>query len=553
MEYFTPVQNLLAQADNNPNRVFLHQPVNRQWQEFTWADVEHQSRSIAAGLREQGFEQGSKIGILSKNCAQWVITDLAIMMAGMISVPIYPTANQTTIDYIIKHTGLKAVFVGKLDEQEEAEQAITDDVLSIAFPYPTIKTKTTFDTWLKQYPPLVDIHQPAIDDVATIVYTSGSTGIPKGVVLTHKNWASAAQHTAASFNVSASDRVISYLPLAHIVERSLAAVSLSAGYQVFFSESVDTFIDDLQFAKPTLFGSVPRLWTIFQSKVLTKISQRKLNILLPIPIIGGLVSNKIRTGLGLQHCARFVSGTAPIPSALLHWYDKLNMPISEAWGMTETSSMSCINMPYLKQNISTIGKPIPCVEMKLSGEGEILIRGEAVFTEYYLNPEATNESFVNGWFRTGDCAEINANGAYKIIGRIKDKFKTSKGKYVAPVPLESALSVNTDIEQVCVVGSGLKQPVALIVINESLNRKSSEVNTNLQHTLQSINSQLESHEKIDCLLVCKDSWSIANELLTPTMKIKRNVIESKYTQLIPDSIANFIIWEEDLIQHLNSE
>jgi len=263
-----------------------------------------------------------------------------------------------------------------------------------------------------------------------------------------------------------------------------------------------------------------------------------------------LVAKKVRTALGLQNCTRFASGTAPIPSTLLQWYDKLNMPISEAWGMTETSSMSCINMPYSKQNISTIGSPLPCVEMKLSDQGEILIKGEAVFNEYYLSPEATNDSFVNGWFRTGDCAEVDAKGVYKIIGRIKDKFKTSKGKYVTPVPIECSLSVNTDIEQICVIGSGLKQPIALIVINANINRKSDGVNNRLLHTLQSVNNLLESHQKLDCLLVCKEPWSIANELLTPTMKIKRNVIENKYTQLVPDTISDGILWEEDFV-HLS--
>lgn len=546
MEYSTPLQNFLNHSASQPNKVFLHQPVNRQWQEFTWQEVETQARCIANALKSQGYEKGSNIGILSKNCAHWIITDLAIMMAGMITVPIYPTANRKTIGYVVEHANLKAIFVGKLDDLTEAEAAISEDVLSIAFPYPTISAKESYSSWLEHYPPLDEIHQPAIDDLATIVYTSGSTGLPKGVVLTHKNWASAAKCTAEIFNISNNDRILSYLPLAHIVERSGEAIALYTGEEVFFVESLDTFIEDLQYAKPTLFVSVPRLWTIFQTQILAKLPQRKLDFLLAIPIIGKLVAKKIRTGLGVQCARAFGSGTAPIPSSLLNWYEKIGMPISEGWGMTETSSLSCINMPFASENLGTIGRPVDCVEMKLSDVGEILIRGDAVFGEYYLNPEATEESFIDGWFRTGDCAEVSADGVYKITGRIKDKFKTSKGKYVTPVPIESALSADTDIGQVCLVGSGLTQPVALVVLNETIARKDSEVATRLVQTLQEVNATLETHEKIDHIIICKDVWSVENDLVTPTMKIKRNLVEAKYSELVARKLQGEVIWEEDI-------
>ena len=551
MQYLTPLQNLLNHSAQHPHNTFLHQPVNGQWQQFTWQAIEQQARIIAAGLQASGYQAGDNIGILSKNCAHWVITDLAIMMAGMISVPIYSTANRQTISYIIEHAQLKAIFVGKLDEISEAEAAIQPEVLRIAFPYPTIKADTTLAEWLQLFPALIDIHLPGIDDIASIVYTSGSTGNPKGVVLTHKNWVSAAQSTAALCDITKDDRAMCYLPLAHIVERSNIAIGLHVGNQLFFTESLNTFIADLQHAKPTIFGSVPRLWKIFQSQILLKLSQRKLNLLLALPIIGQKIAKKIRTGLGLQYVEKFASGSAPISLALLHWFEKIGINISEGWGMSESSSLSCINYPYSHNNLGTIGHALDCIEMRLSAENEILIKGDAVFSEYYLDPNNTKEAFVDGWFRTGDCAELTANGAYKIIGRIKDKFKTAKGKYVAPVPIENLFSSNTCINQVCLVGSGLPQPIALVVLDDTLTAnttsKSKQIATKLQDTLSFVNNKLESHQKVSHIIICHDIWSIDNELLTPTMKIKRNKIEQKYDDLVNQTLDGEVIWQIELV------
>lgn len=543
MQYLTPVENLLRNAADYSEKVFLHQPINGQWHEFTWADVEQQARCIATGLQAQGYKQGAKIGILSKNCAHWVIADLAIMMAGMISVPIYVTANRTTISYVIKHADIKAIFVGKLDDMVEAEAAIHHNVLRIALPYPTIVAQVHFSDWLAEHLPLIDIHHPEISEVATLVYTSGSTGTPKGVVLTHKNMAAVAQCLTTTFNVSKHDRVMSYLPLAHIVERSNACVALYSALEVYFVESLDSFVGDLHYAKPSSFISVPRLWTIFQVNVLSKISAHKLQVLLKVPFIGRMVAKKIRTALGLQCSRWFVSGTAPIPLALLQWYQKLGIEISEGWGMTETAGASCVSYPFEQQYLGSIGKPLACVEMKLSEENEILIRGDAVFSEYYLDSKSTDDAFVDGWFYTGDCAQVDGQGIYTIIGRIKDKFKTSKGKYVAPVPIESLLCTNTDIEQVCVIGSGLKQPVALIVLKLSMTNQNSDIEKELLCTLQWVNNQLESHQKIDYLFICQEAWTIENDLITPTLKIKRNAIEQKFSALVGKELNGDIIWQ----------
>ncbi|WP_371372621.1 AMP-binding protein [Thalassotalea aquiviva] len=534
MHYLTGLESFIKNSQAYPYKPYLHQPINGQWQTLTFSEVEQQARCIASGLLAQGFEVGDKIGILSKNCAQWFIADLAIMMAGMISVPIYATAGKKTISYVVNHSQMKAIFVGKLDELNPAEQGLPKDLLTISFPYPSLETEQKWDEWLEQYPPVSHLHQASLDDCMSIVYTSGTTGEPKGAVISYKNLASAAYHTAHVIAQNNQDRVLSYLPLAHITERCVVeATSFCSGAQVFFVESLDSFLDDLKHASPTIFLSVPRLWAKFHAQILQRLPQKKLNILLKIPFLGRLIAAVIRKNLGLSKTKIFASGSAPISKSLLTWYHKIGIDICEGWGMTETSGLSCGNIPYQLERMGTIGEPIPCVKMKLSEQQEILIKGDSVFKQYYLKPGITEKSFQDGWFKTGDLGRQRSDGAYEIIGRVKEQFKTSKGKYVSPVPIEGKLGQNGHIEQVCIMGSGLKQPVALVVLGESVNRQSNDVLKSLDKTLSEVNKELERHQKVDFIFVCKEPWSIENDMLTPTLKLKRDQIEAHYSALLP--------------------
>jgi long-subunit acyl-CoA synthetase (AMP-forming) len=518
------------------------------WRTLTWAQVDDQARRIASGLLAQGLQAGDRVAILAKNSAEWFIADIAIMMAGMISVPIYSTAGESTIRHVLSHSGAKAIFLGKLDSTAAAAEAIAADQLTIAFPYPTAPAKEQWNDWLERYPPLQEIHQPRADDLFTLVYTSGSTGLPKGVVLSHDNVASSSYSATRLLEGDAGDqRIVSYLPLAHITERCV--VELPSLYQVadiYFTESLATFVDDVRHAQPTLFVSVPRLWAKFQAQILSQMPDQKLRRLLKIPIVNGMVKRKIRKGLGFEQTRRFGSGSAPISPSILEWYARLGIEISEGWGMTETSGLSCGNNPFDRSRLGTIGVPVACVDMKLSDAGEVLIRGAAVFKEYYNNPEATAEVFVDGWFRTGDRAEVRADGAWKIIGRVKEQFKTAKGKYVAPVPIESLFGSNPDIEQVCVLGSGRKQPLAVVVLSEAAAARKGEVQRRLQTTLEKINGQLESHQHLDHIIVAQAPWSVENELLTPTMKLKRDQIEDRFRQYLERSLPSPVVWETEL-------
>ncbi len=544
MNDLLPLAQFSANVQLKPDAPYLHQPVDGELKTFTWAEVDQQARCIANALLALEVSTGDRIGILSKNCAEWFIADLAIMMAGLISVPIYHTANRDTISYILEDSDCKAVFVGKLDGMEEAEAALNESIPRIIFPYPSLTGQYSWDKVLS-HPPLESIHQANEQDMMSIVYTSGSTGNPKGVVLEHQNLKAAASSAVSLLDVTSEQRLMSYLPLAHITERALIeTLSFYAACQIFFVESLESFITDVKRCDPNSFISVPRLWNKFQSEILTKIPDKKLQIMLKIPFLGKVVAKKIRAGLGLNSTTLFGSGTAPISPSVLRWYERIGVPISEGWGMTETTGLSCSNQPFNSQSIGTIGRPLDCVEMKIGENSEIMIRGEAVFKEYYKNPVATAKSFTDGWFHTGDMGEVTADGDFKIIGRVKEQFKSAKGKYVAPAPIENYLGRNNDIEQVCVMGEGRKQPIALVVLGQQSVRGSTEINNSLSKTLHIVNKKLEKHQKIDHIIVLKEEWTVENNLLTPTLKIKRSDIEAKFKHFLEMDIATPIYWEE---------
>ncbi|WP_422133206.1 AMP-binding protein [Endozoicomonas sp. ALD040] len=543
----TPLAQMQLNVARHPDKVWLNQPDNRQWTSYTWGEADEQARKIAQGLLSNGISKGDKVAIIAKNSAEWYIADLAIMMAGLISVPIYPTAGADNIKYVLEHSNAKAIFVGKLDSTEALSEAMPDDFLSISFPYPTLDCKEQWLDWLNNYEPLKTLHNPDIDDLFSIIYTSGSTGLAKGVMISQRNVASSAMAGGEKFLTGQERRVMSYLPLAHITERCVVELpSIYYSAEIFFVESLDTFVDDVRYARPTAFLSVPRLWTKFQSQILAKMPNKKLQTLLKIPIIGKLVAKKIRTALGLQEAKIFGSGSAPISPEVLKWFQKLGIRISEGWGMTETSGLSCSNIPFKPDDIGTIGSPQSCVEMSLSEQGEVLIRGEAVFKSYYNNPEATDAAFENGWFKTGDKAEITSEGSWKIIGRVKEQFKTSKGKYVSPVPIESSLGRNPDIEQVCVMGIGRKQPIAMIVLGEGASKDRDQQKEQLVSTMTSVNNELEAHEKLDHIIVAKTTWSIENEMLTPTLKLKRDELEKEYGHFLTLKHDSEVIFEEEI-------
>lgn len=534
-------------AEKVPDRIFLQQPVSGELRTYTWRQSADEMRRMASALRAMGLQSGDKVAILAKNSAEWILADAAIACAGMISVPIYPTAGVETISYVIEHSEASAVIVGKLDDPSVAAAAIPASLPTIAMPYPISGCTHEWRSLVDENEPLEALHEPQPGDVMTILYTSGSTGKPKGVVISYGAYCYASKVSASTMDLVAEDRLISYLPLAHITERTCAAgPAIYVGATCSFTESLETFKNDLDRARPTVFLSVPRLWVKFQSAVHSKIPPARLKTLLAIPIIGKRVAKKIREELGFGSCRSFGSGTAPISEATLEWYRKLGIEISEGWGMSETSGLASANSPFERSRLGSIGGPIEGTEIKLSEAGEILLRSPGLFSGYFKQPDLTREVFTDdGFFRTGDKAEWNeATQAFSITGRVKDIFKSAKGKYVVPVPIESKLSADPLLEQICVMGSGLPAPVAVVVLAENAHSMPREnIEAQLKATLDDVNSHLESHERLACATIVNDEWTTENGMLTPTLKIKRDVLEDRYRSLIGEQRAAQVVWE----------
>ncbi|MDJ0698711.1 MAG: AMP-binding protein [Woeseiaceae bacterium] len=538
---------LLDWARRTPDRLFLSQPVDGELRDRSWKQAADEARRMASALSGIGLQPGDKVAILAKNSAEWVLADLAIAMAGMISVPVYPTAGADTIAYVLGHSEASAVFVGKLDDPAVAIEAIPGSLPSIAFPYEIEGCDYRWDSLVGRYPPLEVVSDPLPEDVMTILYTSGSTGTPKGVVLSFGAYCYASRETAVAMELTPDDRLFSYLPLAHITERTCCAgPAIYIGTSMGYTESLETFTSDLKQARPTAFLSVPRLWVKFQSGVHAKIPPARLKFLLALPVIGKVVAKKIREELGFGSCDRFGSGAAPISPSTLEWFHRIGIEISEGWGMSETSGLATANSPFDRERIGTIGVPLNGTEVRLSDEGEILLRSPGLFSGYYKNKELSREVFTDdGFFRTGDKAEwIESTSAYRITGRVKDIFKSAKGKYVMPVPIESRLSANPLLEQLCVMGSGLRAPVVVIVLSEAARHlPESDVESRIQATLEEVNGNLESHERLAHAFIANEEWTAGNGLLTPTLKLKRNVLEEKYRELISGTHDTQVVWE----------
>jgi len=553
----THVHYLLHWEKQLPQKdVFVQPLANGNAVHYTWSEVAQQVRSMASYLQSLNLPEKSAIAIYGKNSAHWLMADLAIWMSGHISVPLYPTLNAEGAAYVLNHSEAKLLFIGKLDGKadswNEVKTIIPQDLACVRLALSPEFDAPQWNDIVQSVAPLENPVLPKKNDLATIVYTSGSTGVPKGVMQSFATLLSAARELRLTYQVTTSDRALSYLPLAHVAERIFIQSSLMVcGFTVYFANSIETFVEDLNRAKPTLFFSVPRLWTKFYLGVNEKIPLHIQKVLFKIPVLGKLVKKKLLTKLGLNHVRYAFTAAAPLPTDIILWYRNLGLELLEVYGMTENCGYS--HVTRVGQFASGyVGHAQPKVECKIDENGEILVKSPGTMLGYYKNPEKTAEDMTeDGFLRTGDLGEIDAEGRLKITGRIKDIFKTSKGKYIMPVPTEQKIGNQALIESVCIGGSSQPQPVAFIMLAEDIrnslkqNPKRDEIENTLKALRLKINEELEAHAKISFFVVVNEPWTMENDLLTPTMKIKRNKIESHYEPFL-DAWAQQkkeVVWE----------
>ncbi|WP_321283203.1 AMP-binding protein [uncultured Vibrio sp.] len=547
-----PNEMILKWASERPNEVYLKQIINREFVEFTYADVADQALKLVSALRRLGIQPGDKVALISKNCAEWFICDLAMMLGDYVSVPIFPTAGADTIEYCLTHSGSKAIICGKLDDAKATQQVINDmgNLVSIALPYNTAPMcQHQYAELIANEVPSVERPQHYDDKLMSLVYTSGTSGLPKGAMLTYGAFSWSVQQLINHIGIQPNDRLFSYLPLAHITERVyIFGSSIMGGVPTAFPESLDTFIEDVKMHRPTLFISVPRLWTLFQQRIQDKLPQKSLNILLKIPLVNSLIKKKLAVGLGLDQARVLGCGSAPVSPALLKWYHSVGLNITEAWGMTESFAYSTLNYPFRADKIGSVGNAGPGIELKIANDSEIMVRGKGLFSGYYKNDIATQESFDSeGWLHTGDIGAIDADGYLTIQGRKKDTFKTAKGKFVSPVPIEKKLFEYSRIEMMCLIGLGLPGPILLVVPHDFPHFDKQRYERSTRKVIDRMNQELASHEQIKGVLMIKEPWTIENGILTPTLKIKRHVLEQKYHELGHDwPKGQLVLWEEDL-------
>jgi long-chain acyl-CoA synthetase len=531
----------------HPERVFLRQPFAGTFRELSFGAAGEEARRLAAALRALGHRPGDRVGIYSKNCYHWILADLAILMCGCVSVPYYPTLNPDALREVVELSDLKSLFIGKLDAWDDRARALPSTLLKIAFPhYPgnaRVEGCLEWDTLKREHAPLEDAHRPSADEAFTIIFTSGTTGAPKGVVLTYESPRQVALHERRQpvYEIfeGAAERLFSYLPLNHVAERFAAEITgILAGSSISFGESIESFAENLRAVQPTLFFAVPRIWTKMQDGVLARIDAKLLQRLLRLPLIGALLRHKLRTLLGLGSARVLISGAAPLPRATLDWFAALGIQIQEVYGMTEVGGGITFNARG-EIRPGTVGKPLAGAEVKIDAEsGEVLLRAPWMMREYFRNPDKTAEVVRDGFIHSGDRGRMDDEGNLVIVGRVSEAFKTAKGKFVVPSAIEARFAASPYVEQVIVTGRGLVQPIALVCLGGAARGVAREkLEHNLRATLEQVNAAVDKHERVQALVVLAESFSVDNGMLTPTLKLRRHVIDERYE-------AQYASWSE---------
>ena len=555
---------------------------NGEWRRYSIQEYVNTTNIISFALIKIGIKKNDKVAIISSNRPEWNILDMAIQKVGAITVPIYPTISKDDYKIIINNCEAKLAIIEGLSVLSKIEE-IRPEIPSIEHIYTFVKRSEQYPIW----DDLISLGKENVDfeelerressilpsDCATIIYTSGTTGIPKGVMLSHSNILGQIENLRQTPSKD-STRALSFLPLCHAYERTLVYLYQYLGMSVYYSESIATIAQEMKEIHPTMMTCVPRLlekiylkvkqtgnekkglariifrWAMQLAEKYTVEGRSKLYDM-KLRIADKLVYRKIREKLGSDCFDIIVSGAASLQPNISAFFSAIKMPVYEGYGMTECSPViaTSSNVPHGRE-AGFVGPALPGIEIKISETGEIMCRGHNVMLGYYKLPELTAEVIDNdGWFHTGDLGEFNQYGLLKITGRMKNLFKTSLGKYINPDIVERKFTESNFFENIVVFGENEKYAAALIIpdfefikswckkheisySNDHDMLNNQDVKTRLANEIKRINSFFGDTEKIKRYCFIEDSWTVANGILTPTLKVKRSVVKEKYSNLI---------------------
>lgn len=555
---------------------------NGEWRRYSIQEYVNTTNIISFALIKIGIKKNDKVAIISSNRPEWNILDMAIQKVGAITVPIYPTISKDDYKIIINNCEAKLAIIEGLSVLSKIEE-IRPEIPSIEHIYTFVKRSEQYPIW----DDLISLGKENVDfeelerrestilpsDCATIIYTSGTTGIPKGVMLSHSNILGQIENLRQTPSKD-STRALSFLPLCHAYERTLVYLYQYLGMSVYYSESIATIAQEMKEIHPTMMTCVPRLlekiylkvkqtgnekkglariifrWAMQLAEKYTVEGRSKLYDM-KLRIADKLVYRKIREKLGSDCFDIIVSGAASLQPNISAFFSAIKMPVYEGYGMTECSPViaTSSNVPHGRE-AGFVGPALPGIEIKISETGEIMCRGHNVMLGYYKLPELTAEVIDNdGWFHTGDLGEFNQYGLLKITGRMKNLFKTSLGKYINPDIIERKFTESNFFENIVVFGENEKYAAALIIpdfdfikswckkheisyTNDHDMLNNQDVKTRLANEIKRINSFFGDTEKIKRYCFIEDSWTVANGILTPTLKVKRSVVKEKYSNLI---------------------
>ncbi len=527
MECSTLTEQARHWASTQPDKIWMRDLHEAGADEYTWGETVAEIDRVASWL-EAEFGKGQKMALLSRNRAHWIVADMAVIHSGNVTVPLFTTHATATAEYILDFTEIKVLFLGQTENWEGVKTVLPADCLLVTLP--GVECELPHKTWaelVSAAPADAPNYQPDGDDIVSLVFTSGTTGLPKGVIQTHATNLVPMRRCQELFTQQDQPRFFSYLPLSHIAERQIVEFSsINSGGEIFFNESLETLARDLPQCKPHLFFGPPRVWEQLRQSITAKFGGADaLKAALEADQAG--VQALVVGALGFEEVDYFLTAAAPTPPALIHWWDSVGVNLCEGFGQTE--AMGLIATDPADRRVGSIGRPVGEVEVKIGDNDELLIKAEGCTPGYYNRPEKTAELWQDGWLHTGDKIEIDEDGFIFITGRVKDYFKTIQGKFVAPPPIEGLFAENLHSEQQCLLGRGYSKTVMVTVVNEparGLPRE--EVEAAALATIENINSEVEKHARIGAVIFSETPWTIENEILTPTMKIRREQIERQF-------------------------